>query len=391
MQIGIQIMSTKYLTKSKFKSAYTCPRKLYYLERKEYGNKNSVDEFLAALAEGGFQVGALAKAYFPDGEDLEDRSTKEAIIETEELLKRKKVVIFEAALNVGPYLVRVDILEKLGSSINLYEVKSKSFKKGLDQFFTKRAPRKIYGDWEEYVVDIAFQTWVARKYFPNHTISPYLTMVNSLAVSTVNGLHQYFRIYKEGDRTKVETKPGLNKETLGAKILVDEPVDNEVAFILEQHSFPATGPQSMKLPEYAAHLANSLATETKLEANISSKCKQCEFKIGSQLKAEGKKSGFEDCWTTEKKLTPSTLNTPLIFDIWYGPSAELLEENIIFMKDVREEFLSTTRGPRQWTQVRKLRDNDNTAEVDEGELETVFNKIHYPYHFIDFETSMVPG
>ena len=55
----------KYLTKSRFKTAYECPRKLYYLEHKEYGNKNTEDEFLAALAEGGFQVGALAKACRP--------------------------------------------------------------------------------------------------------------------------------------------------------------------------------------------------------------------------------------------------------------------------------------------------------------------------------------
>ncbi len=48
------------LTKSKFKLALECPTKLYYVDKPEYANQQTEDSFLKALAEGGYQVDALA-------------------------------------------------------------------------------------------------------------------------------------------------------------------------------------------------------------------------------------------------------------------------------------------------------------------------------------------
>lgn len=54
----------RYLTKSRFKLGMECPTKLFYTSKSDiYSNENLEDTFLAALAEGGFQVGELAKAY----------------------------------------------------------------------------------------------------------------------------------------------------------------------------------------------------------------------------------------------------------------------------------------------------------------------------------------
>ena len=52
--------SPRYLTKSRFKLALECPTKLYYTGKPEYANTNNENEFLAMLADGGFQVGELA-------------------------------------------------------------------------------------------------------------------------------------------------------------------------------------------------------------------------------------------------------------------------------------------------------------------------------------------
>lgn len=59
-----------YLTKSRFKLATECPRKLYYTGKPEYANTRSDDEFLQSLAEGGYQVGELAKLMFPGGLEI---------------------------------------------------------------------------------------------------------------------------------------------------------------------------------------------------------------------------------------------------------------------------------------------------------------------------------
>src|SRR4051812_4794713 len=115
---------TRFLTKSRFKVAYECPAKLYFNERPEtYGSKKQENEFLKALAYGGFQVGALAKLYYPEGIDLEALSQDEAIVKTAELLNQDKVTLFEAIIQNGPFLVRIDVLIKDGNKVSLIEVK----------------------------------------------------------------------------------------------------------------------------------------------------------------------------------------------------------------------------------------------------------------------------
>ena len=54
-------MRPRYLTKSRYKLGLECPTKLYYTGKSEYANQNIDDTFLLALADGGFQVGELAK------------------------------------------------------------------------------------------------------------------------------------------------------------------------------------------------------------------------------------------------------------------------------------------------------------------------------------------
>ena len=62
----------RYLTKSRFRLATECPTKLFYTGKQDiYPDKAIENTFLAALAEGGFQVGELAKAYFPTGHTIQ--------------------------------------------------------------------------------------------------------------------------------------------------------------------------------------------------------------------------------------------------------------------------------------------------------------------------------
>ena len=61
----------RVLTKSRFKLGLECPNKLFYIGKpEEYVNNKVDDPFMAALAQGGFQVEALARMQYPDGNDL---------------------------------------------------------------------------------------------------------------------------------------------------------------------------------------------------------------------------------------------------------------------------------------------------------------------------------
>ena len=121
---------SKLFTKSAFKVALECPTQLYYYYDKDYANQNHQDEFLKSLAEGGFQVGELAKIYcgVDEGCDLGDLHGYDLPAErTRELLQRECVTIAEAAFRFGNLFIRVDILRKDGNRIDLIEVKAKSW------------------------------------------------------------------------------------------------------------------------------------------------------------------------------------------------------------------------------------------------------------------------
>jgi hypothetical protein len=64
---GADQVINRHLTKSLFKIGLECPTKLYYEGNKAYANQKIEDSFLLALAEGGFQVGELAKHYYAGG------------------------------------------------------------------------------------------------------------------------------------------------------------------------------------------------------------------------------------------------------------------------------------------------------------------------------------
>jgi hypothetical protein len=82
--------------------AVECPTKLYFTgKHTEYQNLLKEDSFLEMLADGGFQVGALAKLMYPGGIEILSRNHATAEKETKELLKRDNVILFEPAIRRG--------------------------------------------------------------------------------------------------------------------------------------------------------------------------------------------------------------------------------------------------------------------------------------------------
>src|SRR5688500_15806409 len=102
-------MTGRFLTKSRFKVGCECPAKLRYLDDPSYGNSKKENAFLEALAEGGFQVGELAKVYHPGGTEVLAIEKDKALSETNELMKQEHVTIYEAAVKFGNLFVRVDV------------------------------------------------------------------------------------------------------------------------------------------------------------------------------------------------------------------------------------------------------------------------------------------
>ena len=200
-------MEPRYLTKSRFKLALECPTKLHYTGNPEYLDNSADDAFLAALAEGGYQVGKLACSMFPEGIEVDAVGHQAQLERTRELLRRDEVTIFEAALQAESLFVRVDILRKRGDHVELIEVKAKSFDPRKDSDF-RNSKGKLRKAWLPYLHDVAFQCHVARLAHPEWQVSSALMLADKSAKATADGLNQRFRVERVGRGVRVHSAPG---------------------------------------------------------------------------------------------------------------------------------------------------------------------------------------
>ncbi len=384
----------KLLSKSRFKIACECPTKLYFTNKKEFGNNKTDDTFLRSLAEGGFQVGELAKLYFSGGHEIETLDYDQSVEETEILLKNENVIIYEAAFRFESLFVRVDILKKTGNRIELIEVKAKSVDPEEMGFYKKKT-RELDSKWEPYLLDVAFQTHVASRAHSEFQFVPFLMLADKSSLATVDGLNQNFFLVSEGGRTRAKVKSELDPSKLGQQILKQIDVTPEIKFINTEYKNA-----DKSFVELIAYYSDLYSRGVKALTGIGSECKSCEFRIDAKLKDTGLKSGFEDCWQEHLGLKPEDFQRAFAFEIWNSRKTdEFLADNIIFMDQVTEESLKPktkskevdglNTSQRQWLQVTKEQQRDSSPFLDKASLHAVFSEFSYPLNFIDFETSMV--
>ena len=400
----------RYLTKSRFKLALECPTKLFFTKKaSEYANISNEDSFLQSLAEGGFQVGELAKFYFHNNPieekiTIETRDENKAIAETNEMLSREgRVVIAEAAFKYKNLFVRVDILVKEDNKISIYEVKAKSWDVEKDSFFDKKKS-KITSSWHPYVYDIAFQKYVVSNSLQKGDVKAYLTLVNKSSETDLDGLNQYFTIEKIDGNTLVKVKDGLRRSDLGkVKLLINKNVDDECFKI--QNEFPVKTDlgEEIIFTDFVQRCSDMYENNIRTQVSIGKKCKDCQFK---NTKNTDLKSGFNECWLSQTNLTERQINDEsLSTEIWGGGagsrslSGELIEKNIYLLKDVDEDDVaskvssSTYDGlsplERRMEQINRVKENTSESYFDKDGLKEQMDTWNFPLHMIDFETSSV--
>jgi hypothetical protein len=387
----------RYLTKSRFKLGLDCPAKLFYTGKPQYPDTSKDDAFLEALAEGGYQVGALAKCYYPGGIEVPERGYEVPLQITKQLLTQENIVIFEAAFKYRNLFIRADIIEKKGNSINLLEVKSKSFD-GSDSNDMLSKKGFLATDWSNYVYDVAFQKYVISKAYPDLNVHAYLMLADKNAAATVNDLNQTFQLKTvEDDRIIVEIIGDVSKECLGEEVLIRVCVDDIIDMIFR-------GIETANRPEISFvdnihFLADMYDRDEKIVVPIHKDCKGCEYQTTPEEKLQGKLSGFKECWSVQLGWNNEMFDLPRILDIWdFRGKQKLIDSGIYLMQDVKEADIGDikpnsdgrlTRTERQWLQVRKTVDKDPEPYIDTFGLKEEYNSFTFPLHFIDFETSMV--
>lgn len=383
----------RVLTKSRFKLGLECPNKLYYTIKKEYANKKQEDPFLLALAEGGFQIEEYARMHYPDGVLLEGKDGDYEYLweRTQELLQRENVIIYEAAFLHDGLFIRTDILVKNGTKIKLIEVKSKSFDPKDDYLFVGKRDGLV-SSWKPYLFDISFQKYVIQLCFPDWEINSSIMMADKSKIATVDGLNQFFRVSKKaGNRTGVIITVDSIDNT-GESVLGSKDVTSLVADIInDKYSYSA----ELNFSNALTILKENYLKDTYVNWPTSFSCKSCEFVTDG---TDGLKSGFKECFEKQHKWGSPEFSKPKTFDIWsFRKGSELFNRGVYFMDELsedtiglKEEANKLTMSARQWIQIRKEVEKDDSIYIDIEGLKDEMNSWNYPLHFIDFETSAVP-
>jgi hypothetical protein len=396
----------KYLTKSRFKLARSCVTKLHYSVDKSYANANDGNDFMKALAEGGYQVGELAKMYYPGGHDITEQDKDKALSQTHKLLtENENVILYEAAIKYNNLFIRADVLVKKGNQIDLIEVKAKSGDSDIDKLLIqKKESRKkdapsidmVNGDFSDYIYDIAFQTYVTERAFPEFQVHPYLMLADKAKVASVDGLNQFFLITEVNGRAQVKVKEGLKREDLGDQVLGLFDARPVVDLIFEGRDQGKHSRSELEMESFEQEIeryARVYEAGSPTYMPVSRNCKGCEFNCNE----EGKKNGFNECWSRALNIAQKDLeNDKMIFGIWnlhYTTTDKLLEQGKVFIKDLDRDDIEQGKPAktkdRQWLQVENEQSFNPTPFLDVEGLSSVISNFKYPLHFIDFETSMV--
>ncbi len=378
----------RYLTKSRFAMACTCPTKLFYTGKSgEYANEWQSDPTMESLAHEGNRVGALARLYFPGGVLVDTLQIDESLRRTNELLARPDVTIFEAAIRHGDLFIRADILRKTQAGIELYEVKSKGYSESDDGDFTTASG--IASAWLSYVRDVAFQKHVIAKAFPGTLVKAFLFLPDKGRRAPSDGLAA------KAAAAMADSNVALGDEDLTAPVMRAVSVDGVCDRVLcDRYTL---GDRSLSFEDFVATLAEHYRDDRKFQAPLSPACLTCEFDASPFALAVGEKSGKRECWTNLLGWTAEDFEKPLAFEICGLSAARkktLLDERRLHMAELKPADIDPrddgkpglSLSQRQWLQVTKCVNEDGSSHLDRDNLRAEMAGWRFPLHFIDFET-----
>lgn len=408
-------LNTKHpFTKSLFKTAITCPAGLYYAKHPEkYADTAKEDDFLKALAEGGFQVGELAKIYEHVEHDLCKVSDyKKSLDKTDELLKNDRVVIAEAAFAWDNCYVRADIIRKNGNRLDIIEVKAKSFHPDTDQWMGKKKKDSVASDWREYLYDLAFQKFVLTKAYPDNEVHAYLMLADKSRIADINGLNQLFKIEHVNGRSSVTVAPNASEVIAqsNVQLLTAFDVNDIINQIIAGKSTEQQDFIGMSFVDFVEMTRKAWENNTHLESELGAKCFKCQFcghgDDGNLL------DGRDECWDKKAGFAPSKATRPQVSELWgsFIHRGDWIKKKIYWLDEVTTDLMKLEPGKqpndglsqyeRHWLQIAIATQDKSLIKyfgeslngdiyLDKEGLRSEMDKWVYPLHMIDFETTSV--
>ena len=361
----------KFLTKTLFKKGLECPIKLCV----DYESSEDKNEFLDALADGGFQAEELSRLYYSPGVLIEDYDYANSLQKTRDLIKKPKSIIYEAAFKHENLFIRTDILVKTDNVIKVIEVKAKSFDSTMENIFKSKSGN-IRQHWRTYLFDLAFQKYVVKKNYPEYKIESHLMLADKSKKASIDGLNQLFQITKDPNvRTGIMRKVDTLEAT-GDSIMESRNISDLINDIIEKDIHKIHGLSFLELVE----------NFTEVYTNQ----KEIDWKNYNGHVCR-------ECWIEQFDISENDKLRPNIYELWqFRKQKKLFKSNVFFLDqlvksdfdDTHDNYLSVKS--RQWLQIEKRvaeslgKPVDFYLDVENLRDEMVEWK--FPLHFIDFET-----
>ena len=361
----------KYLTKTLFKKGIECPLKL----TNDYESISEKNEFLDALADGGFQAEELSRLYYSPGFLIEDYDYATSLENTRELLKNTNSIIYEGAFLHDNLFVRTDILVKTDNVIKVIEVKAKSFDSTMENIFKSKSGN-IRQQWRTYLFDLAFQKYVVKKNYPEYKVESHLMLADKSKKASIDGLNQLFQIAKDPNvRTGIMRKVDTLEAT-GDPIMESRNISNLINDITEKDIHKIHGLSFLELVE----------NFTEVYTNQ----KEIDWKNYNGHVCR-------ECWIEQFDISENDKLRPNIYELWqFRKQKKLFKSNVFFLDQLVKSNFDDTHDnhlsvkSRQWLQIEKRvveslgKPVDFYLDVENLRDEMVEWK--FPLHFIDFET-----
>ena len=361
----------KYLTKTLFKKGIECPLKL----TNDYESSSEKNEFLDALADGGFQAEELSRLHFSPGDLIEHLDYTNALENTRELFKNTNSTIYEAAFLHDNLFVRTDILVKQNNIIKIIEVKAKSFDSTAKNIF-KTNSGSIRPQWRTYLFDLAFQKYVVEKNYPERKIESYLMLADKSKKASIDGLNQLFQITNDPNtRTGIRRKVH-SLEDVGNPIMELRNISDLINDIIEKDIHKIHGLSFLELVENFTEVYTN-QKEINWKNYNGHVCREC--------------------WIKQFDISDDNKLRPNIYELWqFRKQKKLFKSNIFFLDQLVESDFDDTFDnhlsvkSRQWLQIEKRVAESLGKPVDfyldTENLKVKMMKWKFPLHFIDFET-----
>jgi len=366
------------LTKSKFIQSLSCRNKLHFNLQ---GHKSTKEEnkFLEELASGGFQVEALARTAFQNGQFVGNLHADNIA----EIIRQRKsgevLELFEPAFVSSGCSSKVDIFIVNDQGIHIKEVKAKSFDPTVSEWLGKKNPTALNSKYAEVLMDLAFQTDIISRLYPSVNVTSSFIMADKLKVATRDGMNQMF----ETDGGRILTQVS---EELAWDLLTDFDVSDIVRRILAEEL-------TYQKETFSFYLSHAKEVTKDIFPNFPPRqtaCKNCEFR------SSGTDSPHLICFHEFFDIN-SYDGEPTILDIGNNRNTSHFDRGKLLLEDIDENPYEEpikgkllSRKNRQWLQF-DMATNRQASPVyfDQEMFRRISGEWEWPLNLIDFETSAV--